>query len=114
MAQSTVFRLRGYWLSVHKWIGISLAILIIPISVTGAALVWHDWLDAQINPQRYAVSTSEAGLSPASYAEAARARAGPDARLSQLRYPEDGHGPVLASLNLVREGRGGPPQRLSV
>lgn len=113
MAQSTVLRLRGYWFSVHKWIGICLAVLIIPISVTGAALVWHDWLDAQINPQRYAVSTAEAALSPARYAEAARARAGADARLSQLRYPEEGHGPVIASLTLAREG-GGPPQRLSV
>ena len=30
------------WLSVHKWIGLALAILIIPISLSGAALVWDD------------------------------------------------------------------------
>ena len=64
MAQSTNMRLRALWLQVHKWIGICLAILIIPISITGAALVWHDWLDEQINPQRYAVTSSEARLTP--------------------------------------------------
>ena len=62
MAQSTTMRLRALWLQVHKWIGIGLAILIIPISITGSALVWHDWLDEQINPQRYAVTSSEARL----------------------------------------------------
>ena len=71
MAKSTVLRLRGYWLSVHKWIGILLAILIIPISLTGSALVWHDWLDEQVNPQRYAVTTGEARLTPSQYAAAA-------------------------------------------
>jgi len=113
VAQSTVLRLRGYWLSVHKWIGILLAVLIIPISVTGAALVWHDWLDEQLNPQRYAVSTSEARLTPAQYANAARSRAGPDDRLASLRYPEGGEGPVVATVTQARQGEG-PPQRLNV
>ena len=56
MPRSTTLRLRGLWFQVHKWIGLSLAILIIPISLSGAALVWHDWLDETINPQRYAVT----------------------------------------------------------
>ena len=56
MAQSMNARLRGLWLSIHKWIGILLAILIIPISLTGSALVWHDWVDEAVNPQRFAVS----------------------------------------------------------
>jgi uncharacterized iron-regulated membrane protein len=115
VAQSTVLRLRATWFSIHKWIGISLAVLIIPISVTGAALVWHDWLDAQLNPQRYAVSTAEARLGPGAYADAARTRAGPNDRLASLRYPEDGEGPVVASLAQARRGEGGgPPQRTSV
>jgi uncharacterized iron-regulated membrane protein len=107
-------RLRGTWFTVHKWIGISLAILIIPISVSGAALVWHDWLDAQINPQRFAVSTGEARLTPSRYAEAARMRAGPQDRLVSIRYPEDGEGPMIASLASTRQSGGGPPQRTNV
>ncbi|MGZ8347613.1 MAG: PepSY domain-containing protein, partial [Allosphingosinicella sp.] len=60
MAQSTVFRLRSLWLQVHKWIGLLLAVLIIPISLTGSALVWHDWLDETLHPGRYAVSGAPA------------------------------------------------------
>ena len=108
-------RLRGTWLSVHKWIGILLAILIIPISLTGSALVWHDWLDEQVNPQRFAVSTDEARLGPSAYADAARARAGEGQRLTALRYGEGGEGPVTASFTQDQgAGRSGPPARLSV
>lgn len=111
MAQSTVLRLRGYWLSVHKWIGILLAVLIIPISVTGAALVWHDWLDEQLNPQRYAVSTGEARLTPSQYAAAAAppiAAAAPGGAVAQIRYPEGGHGPVMVSGTRPQPGESRP------
>ena len=45
MMSPAMIRLRRAWFQVHKWLGIALAILIIPISLSGAALVWHDWLD---------------------------------------------------------------------
>ena len=70
MAQSKTLRLRALWLSVHKWIGLLLAVLIIPISLTGSALVWHDWLDESLNPQRHEV-TGAATLPPSAYAAAA-------------------------------------------
>jgi uncharacterized iron-regulated membrane protein len=105
MTQSTNLRLRGLWFQVHKWIGLSLAILIIPISISGAALVWHDWLDETINPQRYAV-TGEAALGPAAYAASAQAALGPGERVASIRYPEHGHGPVVVSA--VRPGEGRP------
>jgi uncharacterized iron-regulated membrane protein len=117
VARSTVLRLRATWLNVHKWIGLCLAILIIPISITGAALVWDGWLDQQLNPQRYDVSTGEPRLTPSQYADAARTRAGTDDRLTSIRYSEDGDGPIVASLTQVRQGggeRSGPPQRSSV
>lgn len=89
-------RLRGWWLSIHKWIGILLAVLIIPISLTGSALVWHDWLDETINPQRYAAS-GEANLAPSAYAAAARTTLAPDDRIATIRYPEHGGGPLIVS-----------------
>ncbi|HMG46147.1 MAG TPA: PepSY-associated TM helix domain-containing protein [Allosphingosinicella sp.] len=94
MPRSTTLRLRGLWFQVHKWIGLSLAVLIIPISLSGAALVWHDWLDAAINPQRMAAS-GEARLGPAAYAAAARAALGPGDRIASIRFP--GHGPVVVA-----------------
>jgi uncharacterized iron-regulated membrane protein len=53
MGKSGKKRLRAAWLQVHKWIGLILAVLIIPVSLTGSALVWHDWLDAKLEPQRH-------------------------------------------------------------
>lgn len=97
MAQSMNTRLRGLWMSIHKWIGILLAVLIIPISLTGSALVWHDWLDETVNPQRFAVKSGAAALPPTAYAAAAQAALAPGERVAQLRYPEGGEGPMVAS-----------------
>jgi uncharacterized iron-regulated membrane protein len=107
VAQSTTMRLRGLWLQVHKWIGLILAVLIIPISVTGSALVWHDWLDAQVNPQRYAVS-GEARLAPSAYAAAAQGALAPGERIASIRYPEHGPGPVLVQATQPPRGEGRP------
>ena len=96
MATSTKLRLRGLWLQVHKWIGLTLAVLIIPISLTGSALVWHDWLDETLNPGRYAVTSGEPALAPSAYAEAAGAVLAPDEHIVSIRYPE-GEGPLLAA-----------------
>lgn len=102
MAKSTKKQLRALWLQVHKWIGLLLAVLIIPISVTGSALVWHDWLDAQLEPQRHAV-LGPAGLPPSAYAAAARAALTPDERLVTLRF-NDGSKPVVAVAQKPSQG----------
>ena len=86
---------RKLWFQVHKWIGILLAILIIPICLTGSALVWHDWLDETLNPQRYEV-TGPLALTPAAYAERAAAALQSGERIATITLPE-GEGPVLVS-----------------
>jgi uncharacterized iron-regulated membrane protein len=88
--------LRRLWLNVHLWIGVGLAVLLIPISISGGLLVFHDDLDALINPQRYAVTGSQAALPATDYlAKAAEAVAKDpaDLRVTGLRYPEEG-GPM--------------------
>src|SRR5688572_7534413 len=95
-------QLRAAWLQVHKWIGLSLAILIIPISVTGSALVWHDWLDAKLEPQRHA-TLGPATLAPSAYASAATAALQPGDALSTLRFDTHG-GPVVATATRPAEG----------
>lgn len=96
MAQSTTLRLRGLWFSIHKWIGLLLAALIVPISLTGSALVWHDWLDETLNPQRYAVTGAPA-LTPTAYAAAAQAALAPGEQVLSIRYPEHEGGPVTVT-----------------
>jgi uncharacterized iron-regulated membrane protein len=118
MGQSAKMRFRSLWFQIHKWIGLSLAILIIPISVSGAALVWHDALDEALNPDRYKVTGSEPVLTPSAYAAAARAALGPGEQLLSLRY-SDHDGPIVAAATAApRVGGadmgGGRPSRISL
>ncbi|HYD36756.1 MAG TPA: PepSY-associated TM helix domain-containing protein [Allosphingosinicella sp.] len=114
MAQSTTLRLRGLWFSVHKWIGLLLAILIIPVSLTGSALVWHDWLDERVNPQRYAVKGGEPALGPSAYAAAAQRALGANERVMSIRYPEHGSGPLLVTAARPSRPGEGRPVRTNV
>jgi uncharacterized iron-regulated membrane protein len=110
MAKSTKKQLRAAWLQVHKWIGLSFAVLIIPISLTGAALVWHDWLDGQLEPQRHQ-SIGNPGLPPSAYATAAASALRPDDRLATMRF--SGNKPVLVTASRPANG-GGRPERTNV
>ena len=52
-------RVRSALWFLHRWVGILLAVLLVPIAVSGALLVWHDELDAVIHPGRYAVTGAQ-------------------------------------------------------
>lgn len=106
-----MIRLRSLWFQLHKWLGISLAILVIPISLSGAALVWHDWLDEQINPQRYPAAGA-ASLPPSAYVESAAKLAKAGERISSLSFPT-GAGSVEVVLTKPAEA-GGRPSRATV
>jgi uncharacterized iron-regulated membrane protein len=110
VAQSSTMRLRGLWFSIHKYIGLCLFILIIPIAVSGAVLVWHDWFDEVLNPQRYAVTTGTPALGPAAYAASAQAALGPGERVASIRYPDaDEGGPITVSaVQPLRDGASRP------
>jgi len=101
-------RLRSLWFQLHKWLGILLAILIIPISLSGAALVWHDWLDEQVNPQRYPAAGSTV-LPPSAYAASASRLLEPGERLVSISFPGE-TGSVQATLSKPAE-EGARPQR---
>jgi uncharacterized iron-regulated membrane protein len=111
LAKNGKKRIRALWLQVHKWIGLTLAVLIIPISLTGSALVWHDWVDSKLEPQRHAV-LGPALLPPASYEAAARTALAPNEKLQDLRFDGEGR-PVVATAvgKAVGDGR---PARTSV
>ncbi len=106
MAKTGKKQLRAAWLQVHKWIGLALALLIIPISLTGSALVWHDWLDARLEPQRHAI-LGPAQLPASAYAAAARGALAEGEQLTALRFEKDG-APVVASATKPAEGAGRP------
>lgn len=105
--------MRRAWFQVHKWIGLTLAILIIPLSLSGAALVWHDALDRIVDPARYAV-TGTTLLGPDTYAAAASAALKHGERIALLTMPEDGGPVVVAASAGTAPVRPGPPQRTMV
>jgi uncharacterized iron-regulated membrane protein len=108
--------LRRLWLNVHLWIGVGLAVLLIPISISGGLLVWHDEIDSLINPQRYAVTPAQLALPPAAYfAKAAEAVAKDpgELRVIALRYPEPGW-PVRVITRAQSRDGGGPPRVVTV
>nr|WP_314447346.1 PepSY-associated TM helix domain-containing protein [uncultured Sphingomonas sp.] len=101
-------RLRHLWFQLHKWLGLSLAVVLIPICLTGSALVWHHWVDETLNPDRQ--TEARPNLTTGFYAEAARRNLTPGERLVSLTMPE-GNGPVLATVAKAGAKGGGRPVR---
>lgn len=104
--------MRNAWFQVHKWIGLLLAVLIIPLCVTGAALVWDEAFDHVVNPQRYAVSAG-AALAPEQLASAAQAAAG-TAKIATLKLPAEPGAPAIASTGPMPSKTQGPAARTNV
>jgi len=110
-ANSATVRLRRVWFQVHKWIGLILAVPVILLCLTGSALVWHDWVDETLNPQRV---VSSAPTRPAQfYADAARSALEPGETLLSLTWPE-GEGPVMATAARPGPQEGRRPVRTQV
>lgn len=92
--------LRQLWWTLHRWIGIGLLVLLVPISVSGALLVYHDELDALVNPKRWTVSGSDLALSPAQYMAAASKVVESNETVTGIRFPRSPGTPVIV---LVRQ-----------
>ena len=117
MADTRTAQLRRLWLNVHLWIGVGLALLLIPISISGGLLVWHDEIDALLTPQRYAVTGAQVALPPSAYlAKAAEAVAADPEKLqaTALRYPETPGGPMRVLARAQQSESGGRPRFVTV
>jgi len=97
LTQSVLGRLRRFWLDVHLWLGVGLFVVLVPLGVSGAFLVWHDQIDAVIHPHRFAVSEGDTTLAASAYLDAARRAYGDRAVVTQLRLPQEAGDPVVAS-----------------
>lgn len=96
MSKSSGGKLRRLWLNIHLWIGVGLGLILVPLSVSGSALVWHEALDELLNPGRYATSGADL-LAPSIYLAAASEALGPTISPSSLRLPDASGGPVIVS-----------------
>ena len=59
--------MRRLWVQVHLWLGLSFGAVGILIGITGSLLVFDRALDAQLNPQRYALTGDSIALPYATY-----------------------------------------------
>jgi uncharacterized iron-regulated membrane protein len=107
---------RNLWFQLHKWLGLVLFLVLIPVSASGSLLVWHDWLDSVVNPQRYAVSDSRAVLPAARYLDAARTVLKRGDRLGAIEFPDEAGHPVIVTASPEPAGTAalGPPARYQV
>lgn len=107
MTASLSSRLRRLWLDVHLWIGVGLLIAIIPLSTSGAILVWKDGLERLTHPERYAVSGPDVRQAPSIYVQAAETAFKGQADFTQLRLPEKAGDPVVVVARLKEEDASG-------
>jgi uncharacterized iron-regulated membrane protein len=109
---SQLARLRTVWWTLHRWIGLALAVLLVPIALSGALLVWHDHLDALVHPGRYAV-TGSVLLPPSAYVRSAGAALERGVQPAAVRFPERDGWPVIVMARGAR-AEGGPPRIFNV
>src|SRR5262245_51438958 len=104
---------RTIWLTLHRWLALALLALLVPIAVSGALLVWHDHLDALINPGRYAVSGTQVVPPSAYLASAAAAVGAADLQPAVVRFPASDGWPVVVTARAPRV-EGSPPRSRNV
>ncbi|MFA5970609.1 MAG: PepSY-associated TM helix domain-containing protein [Sphingomonas sp.] len=104
---------RNFWFQFHKWIGLILAILIIPLCLTGSALVWHDGLDRVLNAQRYAV-TGARTLPVATYVATAQKSLPAGEGIASLKMPGEPGDPVVVATGPGASALRGPALRTNV
>jgi uncharacterized iron-regulated membrane protein len=106
----TKVQLRNVWFQIHKWIGILLAIVLIPLSFTGSMLVWDEPLDRLLQPTHYA-ETGPAALPVSVYVESARRALPTGSKIVSVRI---GEGPVMVAATAPQpSATRGPPARLA-
>jgi uncharacterized iron-regulated membrane protein len=94
--------LRRLWFTIHKWLGLCLAIPVVLIFLSGSLLVWKASVDDLLHPQRR-VSASPAQL-PTFYAAAAQRALAPGERMVSLAYPRS-RGAVVVTAASARDGQ---------
>ena len=95
MTNGNPYRLRAFGVKVHLWLGLTLGSVGVLIGVSGSVLVYDHEIDAQLNPQRYAISGRQVALLYAEYARRAEAALEGRARATGIRLPDQAPGPVV-------------------
>lgn len=85
--------LKRFWRNIHLWLGIALFILLVPVALSGAILVYHDDIDEFLRTPSGAVASTQ----PTDLARAvanARTAAGAGFQPVNIRMPDDARTPL--------------------
>lgn len=92
MDMTSTQQLRRLWFTVHKWLGLCLALPVVLIFLSGSILVWRASVDNLLHPQRHVSAT--ATQPPAFYLAAAKRALAPGEHVVSLAYSH-GRGAVV-------------------
>lgn len=90
--------LKRFWRNVHLWLGIGLFVLLVPVALSGAILVYHDAIDEFMRTPSNAVAPSKP-TDLALAASNARKAAGDGFSPRSISIPDDARTPLTVSLN---------------
>ncbi len=89
--------LKRLWRNIHLWLGIGLFILLVPVALSGAVLVYHDDIGEYLSTPRGAVAPSKPTDLTLAIANARKA-AGDGFTPMSISFPEDNRVPLTIAL----------------
>ncbi len=89
--------LKRFWRNVHLWLGVGLFVLLVPIALSGAILVYHDDIDEFLRTPKGAAAPSAPTDLAAAVANA-KAAAGAAFQPVNIRIPDDPRTPLAIML----------------
>lgn len=114
-ALSPKARLRLLWLKIHRWMGLTLLVVMFAFGFTGSVLVWPDALDRLINPARHTGAATAQFTPDEAFLARARAALPAGDRISGLRV-SGGQGAILVAGQVSSKAPLdlGPPGRIQL
>lgn len=94
---------RAGFLTIHRWIGATLGLLLLLQGLSGAALVFRDWLEPVAHPE-LSVAHSGERLAVQSLLDAVKA-ASPDSAVDRVEFPEESSRTVLFKMTDADGGK---------
>jgi uncharacterized iron-regulated membrane protein len=85
-------RLRRFWLTIHRWLGLGAGLLVVLTGLTGSALVFDHAIDEWLNPDLLLTDRTGPRIDPDAARAAALAAAPPGHRLAWLSAPRTAQG----------------------
>jgi uncharacterized iron-regulated membrane protein len=101
---------REVLLQMHLWLGLLFALLLIPVGLSGSALVWHDTLEEWLEPQRFATTGAERGVDLEQVIATASQSFGPHVLVTAVRFPQDEGKPIVVTGRATEGPQGTRPR----